>query len=114
MNTKICTTTEQSKKLMELGLNIDTADMFYRDNGQDVKLMWEHLPNILITTPAWSLSALLELMPNISGETPIIKKQINGNKWACWYESWHIIKEGNTPLDAVFNMIVLLLENKKI
>ena len=35
------TSMEQSKVLAEI-LPIESADMFYRDNGIDAKLMWEH------------------------------------------------------------------------
>lgn len=31
MNTKICTSIEQSKKLVELGIDINTADMYWEE-----------------------------------------------------------------------------------
>lgn len=58
---KAYTDLEQSKKLAEF-LPIESADMFYRDNGIDVKLMWEHVAP-KVTTPCWSLAALLNILP---------------------------------------------------
>ena len=107
--TKICTSVEQSKKLMELGINVNTADMFYRDNGVDVKLMWEHLPDVQVTNPAWSLSALLEFMPNFT---------LNGfgnGQFNCRDERADCYALLDTcPLDAAFEMVCWLKENKKI
>lgn len=59
---KSYTDLEQSKKLAKI-LPPESADMFYRDNGEDVKLMWEHLSEIKVTTPCWSLTILLEVLP---------------------------------------------------
>ena len=58
---KSFTDIEQSKKLAEI-LPVESADMFYRDNEIDVKLMWEHNAQ-KVTNPCWSLAALLELIP---------------------------------------------------
>ena len=73
MSTKICTSIDQSKKLLSLGLDPSTADMGWnifvdgtirllpiddwdlsKDGSNNVKLCY-----------AWSLAALLELMPDI-------------------------------------------------
>ena len=59
---KSYTDLEQSKKLAEI-LPIESADMFYRDNGIDVKLMWEHIAQ-KVTNPCWSLTALLNVLPS--------------------------------------------------
>lgn len=61
MKTKICTSIEQSKKLLELGLDADTADMWYLP----IKDTYELVTSPSLTRgiiPAWSLSALLELI----------------------------------------------------
>ena len=73
---KAYTDIDQSKKLAEI-LPIESADMFYRDNGKDVKLMWEHLSEIKVTSPCWSLSALLNLLPN---------EIITDNRFECHYQ----------------------------
>ena len=68
----IATTIEQSKHLLELGLDPKTADMFYFSYGM-FRPMKLHVGKILedVVTgkrqwaiPAWSLSALLEVMPS--------------------------------------------------
>lgn len=69
MKTKICTSIEQSKKLLELGLDADTADMGYNGiENRDTGRIWYDkypttMPNV-DSIPAWSLSALLELIPD--------------------------------------------------
>lgn len=71
-----CTTIEQSKKLVELGLNPNTADMFYNEEPD------EYCPKDIVDTkypmviregqkhylkeygiPCWSLGALMNLLP---------------------------------------------------
>lgn len=67
---KIATTIEQGKKLLELGIDPNTADMFYEkmDNEEyDYHLCVGKMPKMQIAceeyVPAWSLSALLNLLP---------------------------------------------------
>ena len=124
---KICTSIEQSKKLIELGIDADTSDMVYlksyfldeeegqynllvgsyhegyaeKDDGTLIPIFDEHIP-------AWSLSALLELIPErIPGTKLVIK----------WDGSYYI--EGrdclfDNAVDAAFEMVVWLKENKKL
>ena len=125
--TKICTSIEQSKKLLELGIDLTTADMFYRDNGVDVKLMWEHLPDVQVTNPAWSLTALLELIPPYLGEFNEgvdfgLSKAMNGKWYSAHYiqlnndgmATFNKTVTGDTAIDAAFQMVVWLKENEKI
>lgn len=58
---KSYTDLEQSRKLVEI-LPLESADMFYRNNGEDVKLMWEHTAQ-KVTNPCWSLAALFSMLP---------------------------------------------------
>lgn len=70
---KICTDIQQSKKLLSLGLDPSTADMLYQLHEREyadairIPLTKEHwdalIPDIY---PAWSLTALLELMPSMN------------------------------------------------
>ena len=73
---QICTTKEQSERLLALGLKKETADMFYsHDKGEDIyaiRACWEDFwdSNKLIDghirrhcIPAWSLHRLLLLLP---------------------------------------------------
>ena len=64
MKTKIATSIEQSKKLLELGLDADTADMWYLP----IKDTYELVTSPSLTRgiiPAWSLSVLINLMPEV-------------------------------------------------
>ena len=70
---KICTSIEQSKKLIELGIDINTADMYYDVNSYGI----QGKPEVVIgkvcskDIPAWSLTALIGLMPKFSLEKDI-------------------------------------------
>lgn len=62
---QICTSREQSEKLLALGLKKDTADCSHRNNSLDGKpyttalFVGKHSSDI----PAWSLDRLRELLP---------------------------------------------------
>ena len=131
---KICTTREQSQKLIELGIDVDTADMWY-DIG--LGTFPSNIPQVKFNNdgkfidcyylyPAWSLAALFELMPfqiiednkrygfkqykgyNSQGET--YRFEYASNIGTTLYETYHL----NNLIDAAFDMICWLLENKKI
>lgn len=67
-NSQICTTKEQSQRLLDLGLKPETADMyhttFYRDNiGYEIiQVRNERLPLLSQEVPAWSLHRLFDIM----------------------------------------------------
>ena len=114
---KICTDIEQSKKLIELGIDVDTADMCHRYRWSNNSFM--HLPcaekareprgSITGDIPAWSLSALLELMPTFT---------LNGygnGQFNCRDERADNYSLVDTcPLDAAFEMVAWLKENNKL
>lgn len=127
---KICTSIEQSKKLIELGIDISTADMCYlKENGQPKAISPLKLSEILDISkpqviPAWSLNALLELMPKDESKT--ISLCLGGSNgmehtfdWFCTcdendepydYKTFH----SKSPIDCTFEMICWLKENGKI
>ena len=103
---KSYTDIEQSKKLAEI-LPIESADMFYRDNGIDVKLMWEHNAQ-KVTSPCWSLAALLSFIPNykLSSEHnyhTCTAETSFGEETVGWFDS---------PVDACYEMILKLKKLK--
>ena len=64
---QIATTIEQSKKLIELGISIKTADFAYLDGNEnglfiltDKYKQSDYLKNDI---PAWSTGALINLLP---------------------------------------------------
>lgn len=69
-NSQVCTTKEQSQRLLELGLKPETADMyhttFYRDNVgyKLIGVRNEKLPLLSQYIPAWSLHRLFEMICN--------------------------------------------------
>ena len=66
--TQVCTTLEQSGRLLALGLKKETADMFYYLDdhyGPTAYVLYADLPNGWDDdyVPAWSLHRLMELCP---------------------------------------------------
>ena len=62
---QICTTIKQSKKLLKLGLNPNTSDMYWRDWKRMTKdISISHVGKASKEDlPAWSLSAMIYLLP---------------------------------------------------
>ena len=109
------TTVEQSKKLVELGLNPDTADMFYsrRPTGKSDYSIFPDFKSegrlevfTKVDLPCWSLGALLKLIPNYQLQT---QDKGVGILFGCRKELKII--EASTANEAVYNMVIWLLEN---
>lgn len=135
---KICTTIEQSKKLIELGIDVKTADMVYlrtylgeeRDyillidsypeeytengDGSLIPVYDEHIP-------AWSLVSLLSIIPKHIGDS-VFRMDMGETDINLWFDDLSsrtvdenlpdIIKENF--VDACYEMVVRLKENGKI
>lgn len=136
---KICTDLGQSKKLVEI-LPIETADMcislftIITNGNKEMKQVLVPLnyskvteypaPDFIERFPAWSLSALLGLMPKLfefendpddGGCQPNLCKGWDNNLWHVVYRSSIYITEWHEdPIDAAYEMIVWLKENDKI
>lgn len=124
--TKVCTTIKQSRKLFELGIDIKTADMYYMyrhweidentvgaqsdahigfdpdsyygaDNGKTYHYV-----------PAWSLTALLRLIPKFS-----LEKDASSNEGYQLHYNYNTVYYDD-PVDAAFDMICWLKEHNKI
>lgn len=89
-NSQIATTIEQSKRLLELGLNPETADMYidtyFPDEpqanvGGDITIQTEMVP-------AWSLHRLLCMIPNVTDD----------DYWAFIMDNIHCLY--NSPIDG--------------
>ena len=137
---RICTTIEQSKKLMELGIDVNTADMCWTNHLFNAFLSsWriestppQEYKNLLdrfvvrgyLIEPAWSLTALLRLMPKLyefendpedGGCQPNLCKGWDNNQWHIVYRpSIYITEWYDDPIDAAFEMVVWLKENGKL
>ena len=73
-NSQICTTKEQSQRLLDLGLKPETADMILIHNI--FSNTYEPLPKAFPTDtkcyiPAWSLHRLIEILPKIIRKIPL-------------------------------------------
>lgn len=138
----ICTTIEQSRRLIDLGIDINTSDMHHvlidtDEDKYDVGI--GKYIGILPSCPAWSLEALLKQLPSEfteEGKYSTTKYVIDIRKYRFtddtdlyqiaygsykWHEdgnySWNDMvntPESESLLDAAFEMICWLLENNKI
>lgn len=117
---KICTSIEQSKKFIELGINVKTADMYWK-NGVSDKYIQCFTPFVDSGTdidydydiPAWSLTALMELM---NRNCYNVSLNCHGAEWNVKFDDSEKYKDftKDYAIDVAFEMIVWLLENKKL
>ena len=126
------TSLEQSKKLVEAGLDPNTADMMYKyiggayENGETKPLY-----DLVISTdnqndtniPCWSLGVLIGVLPNNKKETTTLSRggwRIEPieylDNWWCEYEDDSHAKDftvsADNPVDACVEMIMRLNELK--
>jgi len=131
---KICTSLEQSKKLIELGIDVKTADMCWTNHLFNAFLSsWriestppQEYKNLLdrfvvrgyLIEPAWSLTALEQLMPKIGAHEPMLRKLYYisepTERYICQYSLTDMTSEYDNPVDACYEMVCFLKENGKI
>ena len=123
------TSIEQSKKLLELGLNSESADMWWlyvTAQGKHIAMMYEEPdPHYLArmesygiqdaAIPCWSLGALLKVMPK-----SIV---VGGRNYFSYIATLDTISYGDTEgymtikfsydslFESCFQMVIWLLEN---
>lgn len=113
---QICTTKEQSERLLTLGLKAETADMYHyvTSNGTGISAMDDNfLPHM--DTLAWSLHRLIEIMPQwihtIDGS---FKLTIDQGKLVCYREISDEVQTfvfGHTSLyDSIIDTIEKLIK----
>lgn len=117
----IATNIEQSKHLLELGLDIKTADMCLCKTAQGSWILYGYVPGEYDahTIPAWSLSALLEVMPSfIDYKGQKLRLTIEkAGIWNVFYlgtehrlnEIWFNGEYGE-PVEPAYEMVCWLLE----
>jgi len=121
--TKVATTREESLKLIELGLDPDTADMYWGyQREKPIPLPHTDVEVKAFCVPAWTAGRLLDALPVISEDIrPIIERCWNG-KYACKYmhfdeikgtATMHIRRFGETPVDAAYAMMRYMLTGYK-
>lgn len=132
MTTNIATTRDQSARLLQCGVDPETADMYYQTpitvsqkrQGEDMLLIKKSDATLFDTdTPAWSLSALLSLLPKkiMNGVSRIYTVEIayshtfNDAPWTINYEGNGLNKNahfnGKSPIEACVKAIEWLTAN---
>ena len=140
---KICTDINQSKKLIELGINTSTADMlwtydFMVNDINGLNVISEQLKPEENDIPAWSLNALMNFLPSeftkVGYSTTTYKIKIRKYKFTdevdlyqIAYGNYKFYEDGSSSwkdmintgekenlIDAAFQMLVWLKENNKI
>ncbi len=132
--TKICTSIEQSKELLELGIDVNTADMHYQwySETESALHVGKGSKKLNADCPAWSLSALMSLLPSDftrEGKFGTFTYEIHIRKYRLTADiDVHQIAYGNygssgtwsdmintgeyeNLIDAAFKMVVWLKEN---
>lgn len=123
----IATTLEQSRKLVELGIDTSTADMHYAFSCMGGAAFQDLVDSSAILLPcnknrkmyyepAWSLAALMEILPSELQDNHYLTLDKEGKEYCCCYED----NNGNSfrhcfsdnPVDACVEMIEKLHELK--
>ena len=126
-NTQVCTTREQSERLLALGLKKETADMyltrcFVGNNGTPMVFVGTtHKPSTVLFSkediPAWSLHRLIDMCPNcIIERQPCLHKTIlDKSIHYCeenWREEYELFFSAHLNLfDNLIDCIEWLIEN---
>ena len=139
MKSKICTSLEQSKKLKELGLNVNTADMCWTNHlfygflsswrvestppNEYKNLLDRFIVKGYLIEPAWSLSALVDMLDDtitdVDGHTLFLHINKEESKYDIRYTNSYTgevfkTKHYENIIDAAFEMVCWLLGNKKL
>ena len=117
----IATTFAQSKKLRELGLSDDCADM-YITFGKSVHRIKGETEGEKVKMPSWSLSVLLDMLPeSVIYNNTLCVLQMDRHRiqyLGSWFKTGYTYTafsscDDEKPLfEHVYNAIVWLLENK--
>jgi hypothetical protein len=103
-NSQICTTKEQSERLLALGLKKETADMHYCCivcNEYPEYMLMLNSPKIPLDTPAWSLHRLIEMMPQGIQDCSYRCFVLAVNSEGVSYEYHDIDEEGQGYNDSI-------------
>lgn len=127
----VVTTIEQSRKLIELGLDPESADMTYllfSDGKYSIKVEIGKRQKGESFLPAWSLSALLEVMPKVivhdmnkhvlclkyaEGVAPFIYYVVESGRnkgKLIRFDNGRCVPDAYDALDAAYKMVCWLLE----
>ena len=115
-NNPICTSVEQSQRLIGLGLAADTADLLYilhRNSEPRLALLASKVSEgMLNSLPAWSLSALINQLPQfINAENTDYCLMMTSDRVVYWNPNKGNLFETTQDnlLDAVVETLVWLV-----
>ena len=138
------TTHEQAEKLIELGIDINTADMHFHRvpnpnyDWDNVEYLWDEYPKFdpekhfnEAKRPCWSLAVLFDMLPNYvdipgkdeDGEEYVTPSELHIGKTRIAYKHYNPYQDidecdmqcyGDTFFDCVYNAVCWLLETKLI
>lgn len=115
----IATNIEQSKHLLELGLDTATADMYYEGGcskflsvGEaDLSKTYDDGEEKDADIPAWSLSALLEVMPIMEADSTVCLGCVSTLIRCKSHDfMWQHDSTAAQPITAAYEMVCWLLE----
>ena len=126
-NTQICTTIEQSDRLLELGLKRETADMFHpaQHIGKDIvrysdspmRVQEEHFEIFVDDLPAWSLHRLIAMLPDFVSN---LGRQFNLKMDKCFLryctarnDEYIYFQQKDTLYDNIIDCIEWLIKESK-
>ena len=120
-NNPICTSVEQSQRLRGLGLSDDTADLYYilrRNSEPRLALFTSNIPGGMLNNhPAWSLSALINQLPQfINADNTDYCLMMTNDRIVYWNPNKDNLFETTQDnlLDAVVETLVWLIEKEEI
>lgn len=125
MKTNIATDRSQSDRLLRCGVSADTADMARYEDDEVSMMPWDWTTGSYGGTfPAWSLGALLGLLPkeifdesgddfyfSLAKEFPL-SEEYGAAYIPCWHNGDAIVrKRDNDPIEACVQLVEWLTEN---
>lgn len=120
-NNPICTSVEQSQRLIGLGLDVYMSDLYYvlRRNGEPrLALFASNIPEGMLNhLPAWSLSALINQLPQfITVENTDYCLMMTSDRIVYWNPNKDNLFETTQDnlLEAVVETLAWLIEKGEI
>ena len=120
---KFCTDIEQSKKLKELEVDLNTANFaWYSSHAKDgysLRILTPMYPLEIIgeehdEIPAWSLDALIGVIKPVNENTYTIIGTLDGGAIISFDEVTKVMFQEEEIIDAAFEMVCWLKEKNKI
>jgi len=113
---KICTSLDQSKKLVELGIDVNTADMYYVNSDIDKVVIrnWKDEMHDEDDIPCWSLVALLSVIKPVNDNTYTIRGTLDGGAFISFDEVTNVMYQEKDIIDAAFEMVCWLKEKGRL